>query len=352
MAGPATTRKDAQRRVDRIQAFREELAELEHDHVLILPSEDRARVVAHQDAIVARFAHEYDVDVQAGQRQLSVGMRLASAFGARAGCASVFLFFQHVWGDLSTPVQVIVLIAAPMLSLALMALASRLERTRYITGVFGVIAVASFVLNLSALGDIFNFVPTVNAFLAWGGFALALGYGFRLRWLVAIGLLSLTTWVAGSLLMWTGLSWLSSLLNRAELFFLPATALLIGSQVHRDDDMAATWRLVGAFVLFGALFVLSVGADSYLPWTGKTTRWFYEIAGMGVTITAIAIGVRRRWTEVVNLAALFFTAFLITRMVDWFWDWMPNYLFFLIIGLLALGLIVVFRRLRRGMEVA
>lgn len=84
MAGPATTRKDAQRRVDRIQAFREELAEPERDHVLVLSSEDRARVETHQDAIVARFAHEYDVDVQAGQRQLSIGMRLASAFGALA----------------------------------------------------------------------------------------------------------------------------------------------------------------------------------------------------------------------------------------------------------------------------
>jgi O-antigen ligase len=52
----------------------------------------------------------------------------------------------------------------------------------------------------------------------------------------------------------------------------------------------------------------------------------------------------------VNLGALFFAAFLITRLTDWWWRWMPSYVFFLVIGLLAIGLIVVFRQLRNRME--
>jgi predicted RND superfamily exporter protein len=32
--------------------------------------------------------------------------------------------------------------------------------------------------------------------------------------------------------------------------------------------------------------------------------------------------------------------------VDWWWDWMPKYLFFLVIGLISVALLVVFKRLR------
>jgi hypothetical protein len=34
------------------------------------------------------------------------------------------------------------------------------------------------------------------------------------------------------------------------------------------------------------------------------------------------------------------------KFVDWWWDWMPKYLFFLIVGLTALALLWAFRRLR------
>jgi uncharacterized membrane protein len=351
-ADPAamTSRQDAQRRVDRIQAFREELSDLEREQVLHLSTDDRARVFAHQAALIAALSREFDVDVAAAQRQLSIGMRLASAFGALALGVSVFLFFYHFWVDLTTSVQVAILLVAPLVGIVGMAIAAERERTLYVTGVLGVITVAAFVLDLYALGQIFNLVPSPNAFLAWAAFAMVLAYTFRLRWLLAIGLAALTMWVSATIVVWSGGLWWWSVFDRFETFLLPGVAILLVGGRLQHEEFAPTWRLVGWFVVFFSLLVLSVGDESLLPWSRDTVQFFYQVGGMAVTAGAIAAGVRRQWGETVNLGALFFAAFLITRLTDWWWNWMPSYLFFLIIGLLALGLIVVFRQIRNRME--
>jgi hypothetical protein len=345
-----TNRQDAQRRVDRIQAFREELSDLERDRVLSLPSDDRARVLEHQTALIAALSREFDVDVAAGQRRLSIGMRLASAFGALALGVSVFLFFYHFWVDLTTAAQVAILLVGPLVGLVGMAIAAARERTLYVTGVLGVMTVAAFVLDLHALGQIFNLAPSPHAFLAWGAFAIVLAYTCRLRWLLAIGLAGLALWVSASMVVWSGGPWWWSVFDRFETFLLPGIAiLLVGGRLH-DEAFAPTWRLVGWFVVFLSLLVLSVGDQSLLPWSRDTAQLFYQLTGMAVTAAAITAGVRRQWGETVNLGALFFAAFLITRLTDWWWRWMPSYVFFLVIGLLAIGLIVVFRQLRNRME--
>ena len=41
-----------------------------------------------------------------------------------------------------------------------------------------------------------------------------------------------------------------------------------------------------------------------------------------------------------------FCIFLYTKFYDWWWDWMPKYIFFLVMGLAAVLLLVVFKRLR------
>jgi uncharacterized membrane protein len=55
---------------------------------------------------------------------------------------------------------------------------------------------------------------------------------------------------------------------------------------------------------------------------------------------------------VVNTGTAFFTIFLFVRLTNWWWAWMPKYLFFLLIGLVALGLVAVFKRLRGRMRMA
>jgi uncharacterized membrane protein len=49
---------------------------------------------------------------------------------------------------------------------------------------------------------------------------------------------------------------------------------------------------------------------------------------------------------VFNTGTVFFVIFLYTKFFDWWWESMPKYLFFLILGLLAILFLLVIRRLR------
>jgi uncharacterized membrane protein len=84
----------------------------------------------------------------------------------------------------------------------------------------------------------------------------------------------------------------------------------------------------------------------------KVVEHFYQMFGVIAAAGAVWIGIRRGWSGVVNTGTAFFTIFLFFRLIDWWWDWMPKYLFFLLIGLVALGLVAVFKRLRGRMRLA
>jgi hypothetical protein len=43
------------------------------------------------------------------------------------------------------------------------------------------------------------------------------------------------------------------------------------------------------------------------------------------------------------LGAAFFTLFLFIKFVDWCSDWMPKYVFFFIVGAVAIGLLIACR---------
>src|SRR5262249_33705461 len=155
----------AQRRADRIQAFQDELAELERLGIVALPPEDRERLRQYHDETLRGLQRDYDVDATADQKQLSWGMRIASLVGALTLCAAIVLFLFRYWGLLSTSVQVSVLVAAPVVGVLGMEVAARRERTMYVAGILGLVAFGAFVLDLSMLGSIFNLTPSPRAFL-------------------------------------------------------------------------------------------------------------------------------------------------------------------------------------------
>lgn len=64
---------------------------------------------------------------------------------------------------------------------------------------------------------------------------------------------------------------------------------------------------------------------------------------------AIWLGIRRNWNGIVNTGAIFFTFFLLTRLYHWYWNWMPKYLFFAVIGGMGIALVLAFKRVRGGM---
>jgi hypothetical protein len=252
------------------------------------------------------------------------------------------LFFYRFWGLIPIPAQVLILTAAPLAGVAGAWFASRRETTLYFTSLISLVAFAAFVLDLNVMGSIFDVAPTPNAFLAWALFAFALAWRFGLRLLHAAGLVCGMAWVAALLMSLAGAWW-------GEFFQRPETVVAAGLLVvgaPRRRDFAATHRLTGWLAVFLAALFLSFSGDSFLPWERNTMEMVYQVAGMAGTAAVIWAGIRRQWTESVNLGATFFVIFLFVRLADWWWDWMPKYLFFLLTGLIAIGLLMAFCRVR------
>jgi uncharacterized membrane protein len=211
------------------------------------------------------------------------------------------------------------------------------------------VTVAAFVLDLMALGQIFNITPSPNAFLAWGAFAMMLAYAYRLRWLLAAGLAGLTIWVAATIAVLSGAYWTAAA-ERPENYLLPAAAIILYGVLRRENDLSGAYRLTGWLFGFIALLFLSTAGESYLSTDPKLMRKIYQIAGLAAAAGAIWLGIRRQWPGTVNIGSVFFTIYLIVRLVDWWWDTLPKYLFFLIVGGIAVLLLIIFRKLRNRME--
>ena len=82
--------------------------------------------------------------------------------------------------------------------------------------------------------------------------------------------------------------------------------------------------------------------------SAATIEIVYQVLGFVTAALAAWFGIRRQWPWIVNVASVFFVLHLFSRFVDWWWDWMPKYLFFLLVGLVAVALLLLLRRLREG----
>ena len=85
---------------------------------------------------------------------------------------------------------------------------------------------------------------------------------------------------------------------------------------------------------------------SYINFDDNIIEGIYQVAGFIFSATAIWIGLKKNWPEVVNTGNVFFVIFLYTKFYDWWWDWMPKYIFFFVISLTAILALLIFKRLR------
>ena len=354
-SGNAGGRAEAQKRAGRIRAFREELDQLEREGALELTPEQRGFLDKHHSGLLRSFAARFDVDTTQAQKRISWAMRIASTIAGMALCAAVVLFFYRVWGLLGLPFQAGVLIAAPLLCLAAMEFAARRERTPYYTSLLGILAFAAAVLNVSALGQMFNLADSPDAFLVWTLFGIGLAYAYDLRLPLAAGLVCGILFVSMKLASWAGLYWgeIGSRLENVLAGGMAVLAVPVLFRHPRRDDFPEIYRLVGLFAVYFALLALSRnGRLSYLPFSEDTVEIACQVTGFVVAALAMRWGVLKGMPAVVNLSAGAFTVYLFVRLFYWWWDWMPRYLFFLIIGMLALGLMHLFQKLRRRAEEA
>ncbi len=344
----AAGKEDAQQRVDRIRAFRDELDVLEQGRILVLAEEQRRSVAAYHDKLLQDLAGSFDVDTTVAQKQLTLGLRIISFLGAAAISAAVFFFFYRFWGVLTTTAQVAILATAPVLATLGVELAARKEKTLYFASLAGLVAFACFVLDLSMLGQIFTITPSQNAFLVWSAFAFLLAYTYGIRILQVAGIIALTGYLAATAGTWVGCYWLS-FGERPENFIASGLVLFgISFIPHgRYEEFPPYYRIFGLLQVFIATLILADwGRTSYLALPATTIEYLYQILGFACSGLAIWMGIRRHWPGVTNLGSTFFTIFLYTKFYDWWWKWMPKYLFFLVVGLVAVLLLLVLKRLR------
>ncbi len=345
----APSRTEAQQRADEIRVFAEELSRLEREGVLALTDAQRDAIDSHHRGLLAQFAQAYDIDRDVRAKQLSLGMRIASFLGALALAASVFFLFRQFWDRFSTVAQVVILIGAALGTFGATVFIQARDSSGYFTKLAAMVAFACFAINIYMLGQIFNITPSDKALLPWAALALLLAYSCDLRLLLAAGILCIIAWVSARTGTFTGMYWLH-FGERPENFF-PAAAILFSIPQlvphGRFAGFGPIYRVFALLTLFLPMLVLANwGRLSYLDFEENSVEGFYQVMGFVLSAAAIWLGARRNWREVVNTAATFFVIFLYTKFFDWWWDSMPKYLFFLVLGLTAVLLLVIMRRLR------
>lgn len=342
-------KQKAQRRADQIQAFYDEVEMLEAEKVLQLSAVQLDAVARYHEDLLKDLTKKYDIDTSSRQKQLSLGMKIASFIGALAMAASVFFLFYQFWGYLVTPVQVSVLLGAPLLTLFVTRWVSQREATGYFAKLLAMVSFACFVLNLIMLGQIFNITPSENAMLVWSAYGFTLAYAFDVRLVLAMGILSLAGFIAARMGTWSGMYWLY-VGERPENFLLPAVIIFtvpLWLQHHRFSGFKPIYRVFGCLLFFIPVLVLANwGNGSYLPWPVSSIEGTYQVIGFIGSAALIALGIRKQWPDVVNTGNAFFVLFLYTKFYDWWWEIMPKYLFFLVIALTSLLLLFVYKRVR------
>lgn len=341
----------AQQRVDQVRAFQAELSQLEKSEQLNLDEMQRARVQSYHSTLLTRLQQSFDVDLNVDEKNLTLGMKIASFIGALGLAASLFFLFYQFWDQFSLLSQVSILVVTPLLGLLATYSVFQREKSGYYTKLLALVTLSSFVLNLVMLGSIFNITPSPNAFLVWAMFAFLLAYATDTRLLLVAGICSVAFFISARVGVWGGLYWLN-LSERPENFFVAACILFFIPIISsaRYSDFARIYRIFSLLLFFIPVLILSHwGAGSYLNFDHDFIEGSYQFLGFLSCALLIWLGVKRGWIEVVNTSNVFFVLFLYTKMFDWWWELMPKYVFFLLVGLIAILLLTIFKRLKANL---
>ena len=346
----APTKAQAQARADQIRHFRNELELLKQQDVLQLSEASDTAVRDYHAQLLAALKQSQDVDLSEGAKHLSLGMQIVSFLGAGALAASVFLLFYQYWGYFSTAAQVVILCLAPLLSFALALLVRRYDASGYYAKLVALVSFACLVLQVSMLASIFNMASSPNAFALFAIYGFLLAYLLQVRLLLAVALGFGFAFVGAKIGTWMGSYWIY-FGERPEHFLLPALVFFFLPEIvdqRRYHGFASLYQILSAIGFFIAVLILANwGEGSYLPWPAAVVEGCYQLLGFAAAALLVVYGLRRGLPYVMLTGNVFFALFLFTKFFDWWWDWLPKYLFFLLIGLTAILAMMVFNRLRK-----
>jgi hypothetical protein len=334
--------------VNRIRAFRAELEALDAEGIGSVSPDQREAIHRYHESLLHGLAATHDVDRSDTAGQLSRGIQIAAFFAAIALTAAVYSLVARFWGRLELPVQATLLCVFPLVALTGVELSARRERTLYVAAIFALLAFGTYWLAVFMLSNLLN-IPVTPAPL-WGGalfgVALALAYGFRI--IYGGALVALLVALVGSVFQSAGMPWTHAI-EFPEI--VTATAFLLAGLAGRlsptNPSFAAVTRAVGLSVGFLGLLLLSTsGPTSLLPLASWASKLLYQVAMLLATVVALAIAIRRQWLESLYIAAAALTLFIFARFVDWFWDRLPRFVFFLVLATVAFAWLFALRRLR------
>lgn len=340
---------ESQQRAAAILTFREELARLQAEGVLSLDAATLERLHTRHDAELARLSASGDVDLTAGAARLSTGMRVATLLGTIALSAAYAFFVAAHWGQLSLPLQLALVTVPTLLLIGLTHLAALSEPSGYVASLLATVAVIAFFTNLTTLGALFNLPDSRTALLVVGGFAMLLAYGYGLTLPLLPGILAIGGWI------WTlgaiplGLWWRDGFTLVEPMLLTGALLLAVPAFIRAPKRFAPWWRGMGATVLvLGLLTVAESGQMSAITsLSTHTIALGYKWVGAVVLGGLVAWGIRRDERIVMQIGTAGAVLFLFMRLVDWFWALVPKWLFFLLVGAFALGILLLLRHFRR-----
>ncbi len=344
----SSSKENAQERVEQIKSFERELLHVEQESIITLTQEQKNSIDTYHKDILSTLNNNFDIDTTNQAKQLSLGMKIASFLAALGLAFSIFFLFYKFWGSLVVSTQVGILLTTPLILLGVTFYLSRLETTSYYAKITGLLSFATFVLNLSMLGAIFNITPSPNAFFVWSLFALSIAYASNTRMLLGIAIIFFSMFLSAKFATWGGGYWIN-FGNHPENFLPVALILFLISFLKHQSfwGFGVVYRVFAMLLFFIPVLILSNwGSGSYFDINSNLIEGIYQVIGFSFSALAIYIGIKKGLSEVVTSGNIFFTIFLYTKLYDWLWDWMPKYIFFLLVGLSAVLILMILKRYR------
>ncbi len=340
-------------RVRRVMAWREEQELLEREGAVAAGDATLAAIREHHDTLLAGFASTGDVDLTREEERLSAGMRLATLLGAAALSIAWGMLVSSLWDDLGTTARLALVWLPPLVLLPVTALAALRETSGYVANIIGTvstIAVAVAGFATVALQDHHSPRIPLVLFGAWG---VCLAYRYRLVLPLLVGVVGVAGW-AWSLEALLLRNPVNEIYEHLEPLALVGLGMYLVGAWRRTDPPAFSlvWRLGGVVAMVCTLLWLGVSPDG--SWFGRSnlTEGLYQLVGLAAFVAMVWIGLRRDDPVLARGGATALVLFLFLRMIDWFWEAIPDWLFFLLLGGLAFAVLLVLRAVREGRRVA
>jgi hypothetical protein len=336
-----------QQRIRRILDFRDELATLHAEGAIVDGDPTVAAITRHHDGLLVQLGQDEALDLSREEARLSAGMRLATLLGAAALSIAWSMFVASVWADLGETPKLALVWLPPFLLVPAIALAARRDRSGYVANIIAVVASIALAVACPATLELYGLPDARWPFFVVGWFAMLIALRWRLLLPQIIGIIALGLgfWSLDGLLRGVGLD---HSLDHGEpvllgglLAFGFARSTLVGPSLFR-----LSWRIAGTFAV--AMSILVMGINGEFSWLGPGTavEGLYQVLGF-VTFTGMVWwGLRHDDAVLARGGAAALVVYLLFRMADWFWEAIPDWLFFLMLGGFAFAVLLVLRRVR------